>query len=106
MFDFLMNPFENLATEHQRFSALKNSKYYVKPEPYLIGTRREMLKGKLQNVDVVGQHVPLAKTLQKFFEIPNALKDTLDYMAYIRKNDSVFSNFIQGSLWSKKTSGL
>ncbi|XP_046405832.1 uncharacterized protein LOC124170865 isoform X1 [Ischnura elegans] len=106
MFQALESPFKHLSTEHHRLKHFKNTGNYIPPESYLIGhtfcSKASKTGGRGENVEVTGQFVPLRKTLKKFFELPNALNDTLKYMKSLKSDSSSLQNFIQGKLWAKK----
>ncbi|KYN18886.1 hypothetical protein ALC57_08792, partial [Trachymyrmex cornetzi] len=59
-----------------------------------------IVKGKY--VPICGQYIPLNLILKKFFELTNALANTLTYMESLNKQNSELHNFIQGRLWAKK----
>lgn len=89
MFKTLENPFKHLQSEYLRFQYFSNLDYYVAPIPYEMGKMfcaercNNTMKGKY--ISVYGQYIPLDSILQKFFELPGALKETLNYMDFLEK---------------------
>src|SRR5580765_2590874 len=106
MFKALENPFKHLETEYRRLQYFSKSGDYIAPILYEMGKMfcaersNNTVKGKY--VPVYGQYIPLDSVLLKFFELPNALKNTLNYMDFLEKDNKGLHNFIQGFLWAKK----
>jgi len=106
MFKILENPFKHLQSEYLRCKYFLNIGDYVPPIPYEMGKMfcaeryDNTMKGKY--ISEYGQYVPLDSMLQKFFELPGALKETLNYMDFLEKDSKGLHNFVQGFLWAKK----
>ena len=107
MFNKLENPFKDLRSEHLRFKHFENSGYYIAPVSYIIGETKppKASSSGVQETDlkITGQFIPLRQTLKQFFELPNALSDTLAYMNSLSKT-AMIENFVQGELWAAKRS--
>jgi len=106
MFKALENPFKDFRSEYFCFKHFTDSGDYIAPVSYEIGRKfcatRDNNITKGEYVPVWGQYIPLNLILKKFFELPNALADTLAYMESLDKQNSELHNFIQGRLWIKK----
>ena len=48
--------------------------------------------------------VRLRKVLKQFFELPNVLCGTSDYLKHLQSNFKIVSNLVQGSFWKEKVS--
>lgn len=107
MVECLVKPFEKLNTQYKRIKFFKEATCYIEPQSYLIDktfgpkTVHGALLGK--NLEITGQMILLRKSLKLFFELPNALQETLRYMESLRNNPYGISNFIQSRLWCFKT---
>lgn len=88
--------FEVMSTEYRRIKYFTQSKQYVAPQPYIIGHDIET------NVSDSGQFISLRRTLELFFQIPNALEDIFSYMRFLQTNvsDRIY-NYIQTDIWKK-----
>ncbi|XP_044582981.1 uncharacterized protein LOC123263999 [Cotesia glomerata] len=108
MFDDIKNTFADLDTEHRRLKHFEKSGSYIKPKSYIIdrtyviSKSKKGSKGKM--TDICGQFIPLRATLKKFFQQPNALTDTVNYMEQLKNNETVIENYIQCKSWAKKRS--
>jgi len=71
-----------MSTEYRRIKCFTQSGQYVAPQPYIIGHDIET------NVSDSGQFISLRRTLELFFQIPNALEDILSYMRFLQTNVS------------------
>lgn len=106
MFKALENPFKYLESEYLRFKYFSTSGDYVVPISYKMGQMfcaersDNIMKGKY--VFVYGQYIPSDLVLQKFFELPDALKSILSYINFFEKDSKGFYNFVQSFLWAKK----
>lgn len=106
-FEILETPFENLSTEYRRLKELEASNFLIRPMEYIISsmlTDRTDRDGNAVFVpaDLTGHIIPLRHVLQQFFEMPQVLQSTLDFMSDLSKEKDIISNFIQGSLWKEK----
>ncbi|CAG5100672.1 Protein of unknown function [Cotesia congregata] len=108
MFDDIKNTFADLDTEHRRLKHFEKSGSYIKPKSYIIdrtyviSKSKKGSKGKM--IDICGQFIPLRATLKNFFQQPNALTDTVNYMEQLNNNETVIENYIQCKSWAKKRS--
>lgn len=108
MFECLEDPFVNLNTDYKRMKAFESCNDYIKPEPYIMGQLFVSKKNKgtfeIKNTNVCGQFISLKNSLQRFFRLPYALRDTLSYISSFRSTDSCIENFVQSALWQRKKS--
>lgn len=102
-FNQCKNPFCGLDTEYKRIKYFSQKGYYIEPVSYIIGQTME--SRKINNIftlipnNVTGQFISVIKVLKAIFEIPNILKDILDYMKQVTNNQHCVSNIIQSDLW-------
>lgn len=97
--------FENLKTEHLRFSLLRNSGNLIMPIEYAVGQRLQAdVNGILIPKIITSQFIPLRNVLKKFFEISNVFEQCVKFVNEIYSENTVFSNIIQGELWKEKIS--
>ena len=75
---------------------------FILPETYTIGERRDYRKHNdkqsLVHVPVCVQFIPIRKVLQKFFELPDVLDKTIQYVQSLLENSKFITNIIQGTL--------
>lgn len=94
------------SSEHKRMKHYTNLGTYIPPQEYIIGERLNENRNRncftITPTNCTEQFIPLRKVLKKFFELKNVLRDTLEYMNKIKSYDTIFVNFIQGSVWQKK----
>lgn len=92
-------------SEHTRFDNFSKCGTLMSPIEVVVGQRMEMKRTRLGltyvPVNCTMQITPLRLILQKFFTLPNVLKDTLDYLSILKKdcNSGPITNFVQGSVW-------
>jgi len=97
------NPFCGLDTEYKRIQYFSQKGYYIEPVSYIIGQTME--SRKINNIftlipsNVTGQFISVIKVLKAIFEVPNILKDILDYMEQVTNDSHCVSNIIQSELW-------
>lgn len=107
VFEENKHPFETVATEHLRFELYRKEAMYVDPKEYILGQVKMRKKCKFtiirQTVFVKGIHVPLVVSLERFFNLPGILNETLTYLKYLENENQIFSNFVQGSLWKNRS---
>lgn len=102
LFDLVMYPFEHLSSEHKRFAYFLKSGDFIEPKPYEISRREERNGNVLMVKKVLGQRIPLGLVLKKFFELPYALSDTLEFMRSLEANSDWICNFTQCAIWQRK----
>ncbi|XP_026290847.2 uncharacterized protein LOC113215432 [Frankliniella occidentalis] len=100
LFQFLLNPFEELQSEYRRLKYFKSTEAYIAPQPYEIGSIKVMRRSKgtvnLKRRPVYGQHVNLPLMLTKFFELPDAFSSTIAYVNSLDLNeDDYIYNYVQ-----------
>ena len=104
--DKFSSPFQNFDTERKRFSHFKNCGTFVPPESNKLGEVKVIVEKegekKLIHKDLNVQFIPLRKVLKLFFELPEILEKTLQYMNKIKENIEIITNVIQCSLWKQK----
>jgi hypothetical protein len=102
-FNRLSDLFNGLKSEYQQLKYFKNSGHYIAPETIVVGHRLEsqIQNGKTAVVPVIatGQHVPLRKTFEAFFQLPGVLQKA---KAYMLKKQTLLNDFVDGSLWQNK----
>ena len=106
MFEVLGDPFEAMATEHQRLRSLSEDGFFIRPEPYEMGhiDKHVTVNNTVQLIrsPVYGQFIPLRRVLKAFLELPGTFKAITDYMLKLNNDDSgKVSNFVQGDLWKQ-----
>lgn len=98
--------FHSLSSEHKRFAYFENKGTYIPPRQYVIGeTLTEVRRNNVLHVEptvITQQVIDLRCILKKYFELPNVFQETLECIKDIGNSDSVYINFIQGSVWSGK----
>ncbi|KAL5242322.1 hypothetical protein ACI65C_009732 [Semiaphis heraclei] len=96
----------NFKTEHKRFQYFSEQGSYIPPKEKVIGQRLNnmMVRGLsvLKPYNCTEQVIPLRCVLQKFFSLENVLSETFDFMATLKNNSGVITNFIQGSYWQTR----
>lgn len=107
MFQSLSNPFHHLRTEHKRIIHFQSTGAYIPPETYDIDCRMESKNTedgvKIHMTQITGQHIPLRNVLKKFFELPDALNSTIQYMQNVHVESDTIYNFIQCQRWKTVT---
>lgn len=102
----LINPFDDLMTEHKRFSKLKMAGTYLPPNSVKIGERDDYRsqdeRQNLVSLPVTVEFTSLKKNLQLFFECPNMLDNILEYVDFLSSNTQLLVHIIQGEVWQKK----
>ena len=100
------NPFKNMETEAQSFSAFKPSDSLILPKSFLLGQKEKIVEKDntkiIKNVPVVPQFIPLRQVFKKFFEIPGEFDKIIEYQHRILRHSKIMLNIIQGPLWKKK----
>jgi len=95
-FDHLVSPFDHIRTEYRREKYFQSTGWFIEPVEYLIERRPERLNGDgpgLGMKPVTGQFFPLRDIFKKFFELPDALSESLKYLQELEKSgtDEIFS---------------
>lgn len=104
LFSVVQNSFKGLESEYCRMKYFTSSGYFIAPLDINIGQKMVVKKGSdKEPIDVTLKMVPLRETFKLFFEKSNSfLKSIKTFMQDTMLNKTVFSNFIQGSLWQEK----
>lgn len=97
--------FKPIETEYKFFKDITDKNIYISPEKITIDV--EMVPKINRGLPILTEKateiiwIPLKKSFKLFFELPNILKNTLDYQKQLesQSSDLLFSNFCQGSLW-------
>lgn len=102
-----LEPFDALSTESRRFSTYKKLGTFIPPQSYALGNQKVPVEkeGKMELVDkvIVSQFIPIREVFKKFFEMPNVLESTLQYLKNAEKHSTIVKNIVQGSLWKEKS---
>lgn len=107
MFATLTDPFEFMHSEYKRLQSFEDAGFFIKPEPFEMGTVDSYVKipeGGVQLVrnPVFGQFVPPRKVLKTFLQLPKVLSGIRHYMDQLMNDKSgKISNFLQGELWKE-----
>ncbi|CAI6350155.1 unnamed protein product [Macrosiphum euphorbiae] len=106
IFNMIENSFSNFKTEHKRFSYFAEQGSFVKPKEKIVGQRlNTVMKGGisvLKPFNCTEQCIPLRSVLKNFFSLENVLTETLDYMASLKNESGILTNFIQGTYWKSR----
>lgn len=99
--DLPSNPLDEFSTEHRRLKYLTNSKYLLKPQPFLIGQiyddfRRDGVTLGLKHCE--GQIVSIRKVLKLFLEVPGVLLEITQYISEETSFKDVALTSLFGSL--------
>ncbi|KAL6418047.1 hypothetical protein ACFW04_013651 [Cataglyphis niger] len=104
-FNQCKNLFYDLDTEYKRIQYFSQKGCYIEPVSYIIGQTME--SRKINNIftlipnNVTSQFIFVMKILKAIFEIPNILKDILEYMEQVTNDSHCVSNIIQSELWKQ-----
>lgn len=103
MFELFGNPFHNCQSQYLQKKLLHELDFFVKPETFKIGERDDFKEvNGIQMavpVPITAQFISLRALLKTFFEVPNVLKETLEYQTLLRSHENIISNFMQGEFW-------
>ncbi|CAD6227244.1 GSCOCG00011948001-RA-CDS [Cotesia congregata] len=106
MLALILNPFEELRTEHQCLQHFEDTDTYIPPIEVVVGTKKRYKNIKDEiistNENITVQVIPLQQVLQKFFELPNVFELTLTYISNLENEKILYSNIIQGLKWREK----
>ncbi|XP_044578609.1 uncharacterized protein LOC123261159 [Cotesia glomerata] len=106
MLALILNPFEELRTEHQCLQHFKDTDTYIPPIEVVVGTKKRYKNIKDEiistNENITVQVIPLQQVLQKFFELPNIFELTLTYIRNLENEKILYCNVIQGLKWREK----
>ena len=99
-------PFDTVRTEYMRLKVFTDAGYLVHPKSFTAGdiVENKRKDGRIikQIVSVTAQFIPLRKTLQTFFSLPNVYESVIQYVGKLEQDKDVLSNFIQGDYWQSK----
>lgn len=108
IFEIMSTPFSKMDSEWKQFKIFRNNGTLIMPESFEIGERYESKNiesiNELVPVKIYAKKVPLPEILKNFFELPNILRETIEYMRSLESETNIISNFIQGSLWKEQRS--
>ncbi|KAB0790692.1 hypothetical protein PPYR_01368 [Photinus pyralis] len=102
---FCLDPFCNFNTYHKYTKSLQNRDLYR--EPKIFETNNEVDHIILNSTPCLdsksskGALMPLQFQFQKFFELPNVLKDTIENMTNLAQKSTIH-NIINGEIWKQK----
>ena len=110
-FNDFQSSFSSINTEYKCFKKLREAGCLIEPEKITYNFRDEPAAGQSAPIIVdkknSGSIIPLPALLKKFFELPNVLVETLNYMSLLESTENnEFSNIIQTELWKNKTAGI
>lgn len=105
MLNLLKTSINDFRSEHRRLETFSKAGTFISPIEVTVGQRMEQKRTRLGlsylPVNCTMQFTALHLILQKFFTLPNILRETLDYLAVLKCNYNTgpVTNFIQGSVW-------
>ncbi|XP_051168473.1 uncharacterized protein LOC127286168 [Leptopilina boulardi] len=106
VFAELSNPFHNIQTEAKRCKLFETNGTFIPPQNYKLGEAKVIVEKNGEKIscikEICAQFIPIRKVLKLFFELPDVLKNTLQYMNNVQENKIVIQNIIQGSLYQEK----
>lgn len=103
--------FDKLKSEHLRLKYFQNSKTFLRPESFYIGSRTMLgqisstAPPELSVKKVEGKKIDIKMKLKLFLELPNVLNVILRYIEE-ENSQTILSSLYQGSLWKKIKSKL
>lgn len=107
MLDIFSLSFSQFSSEYRRMKYFKNSGCLVPAKDCTVRVRYEhkLVDNRIVKVLVpcLAKLVSLESILKCFFTLPGNLQTVLNYVETLKNNKTVISNFIQGSLWQKKS---
>jgi len=106
-FESLQHPFDNFDTDYFITKHFVNQGTLILPTQVKVGERDDYRKNKdgntiIERIPVKIELIPLRLVLKKFFELPNVLYKTMNYIETLKKDKNTISNFIQGEFWKHK----
>ena len=105
MFDSMSQPFKNFKSQYLQLNSVQSERTFIDSVQYKIGERQDSVEDPSDGtvhgkpVSLTAEFIPLRKVLQRFFELPNILEETLKYVSTLMKQETVISNFVQGEFW-------
>jgi len=101
MHSVIEHAFDPFSSESKRFKYFERCDAFVRPEKVHIGDRRELnhIDG-VNRVSCESQFIPLRKTLEKFFQLPDALTATLENLQSLQ-DDTENHSFVHSEVWKK-----
>lgn len=102
---------KDLQTEHKRLQHFTNLGTYISPIEVVVGQQMEQKRTRMglsyMPTDCTMQVIALNLVLERFFSLPDVLKDTLSYIdSLISSTSGAVHNLIQGSVWSKMSASF
>lgn len=100
--------FSNLDSYHKRLKYFKERGCFIEPMSYTVGRRYDFVKSGgtrlYKAVECKAHFIPLRNVLEKFFSLPNILKETLDHMNDLVAHDSsqTIEHFVHGTFWKSR----
>lgn len=99
------NALKSVRNEYQRFQIFQEHKTFIQPVSCRVGYRDEIQKkgevNKKIKVLLIAQFIPLRSVLQQFFQLPEVLEETFNYINDIDSSKEVICNLVQSKLWDK-----
>lgn len=106
IFQKYSNPFAKFETERKRITIFKNRNLFVEPKKCLLEEKTEstyrttQLSVKAKSVYAI--HMPIRYSMTKLFEMEGLFQATMSHIQLLKNEESIMSNFIQGTLWKEK----
>jgi hypothetical protein len=99
-------PFEKFRSTHLQLKLFSNVGTYIPPRQIKLGEREEFRKKKNEKrrvtLDVTAEFIPMRKVLQMFFQLPDVLDKTVEYIESLECERNLITNFIQTDFWRKE----
>lgn len=94
-FTQLENMFSGLQSDYLCLKFLEKIDCYIPPVSYIVGNRLDNTKDGIPSCrNYMSQFIPIDKVLQKFFELPFVLEETVNHIQDLKTKTSL-SNIIQ-----------
>lgn len=108
------NPFKNFDSEQKRFTLYKRESFFVEPQEFIVGWRKNILSAESKvsipvEIPITAVFLPLDVQLKIFLEIPGVYDEIIKYKRKLfdeYEENKIVSNFIQGRLWREKYAGI
>ena len=95
--------FNDSSTEYKRLQLFKKAGYFIEPIRFKIREINDNQKKDNTTVftkkNCYGYYVQMGEVLKKFLELPNVLKEILDYKRMEEKKTDAYSSIYNGKLW-------
>jgi len=96
--------FEKYSTEYKRLQFLKESKWLIQPQKFLVGEMFDNNRDK-NNFTIVtskkceGQFISLRESLKQYLELPGVFMSIKDYIAKESAKENIISSIVCGNVW-------